>query len=118
MIADGLGLVIGGIAPLPPGGHLSSHASPAGPGHADQADHCVSLYPSSGVQRHTNTGVVTTVAPDTGSLALERRGLLPYTSLAVAWPGYFRPDPRHDLVRLILGDLDELVLQVATLSGD
>ncbi len=36
---------------------------------------------------------------------------------AVACAGYFGPDPRHDLVRLVLGDLDELVLQVAALSG-
>ena len=67
VIAGGLGLIEGSLR-CHLAGHLSSHASPAGPGHADQADNCVSLYPSSGVQRHTITGVVKAVAPDTGSL--------------------------------------------------
>ena len=35
---------------------------------------------------------------------------------AVACTGYFGPDPRHDLVRLVLCDLYELVLQVAALG--
>ena len=42
MIADGLGLVVAGSLRYHLAGHLSSHASPAGPGHADQVDHCVS----------------------------------------------------------------------------
>jgi hypothetical protein len=32
--------------------------------------------------------------------------------------GYPGPDPRDDLVRLVLGDLDEVVLQIATFGGN
>ena len=38
--------------------------------------------------------------------------------LKIVCARYLGTDPRDDLVRLVLGDLDELVLQVATLSGD
>jgi MFS family permease len=31
---------------------------------------------------------------------------------------HLRPNPRHDLVCLVFGDLDELVLQVAAFGGD
>ena len=46
VIAGGPGLMIEGSLRCQLAGHLSSHASPAGPGHAGRADHCVSLYPS------------------------------------------------------------------------
>jgi len=33
-------------------------------------------------------------------------------------PGDPGPDPRNDLVRLILGNLNEVVLQIATFGGN
>ncbi len=40
------------------------------------------------------------------------------SKLAVARAGHCGPDPFYDLVGFVLGDLDELVLEVAALGGD
>src|SRR2546425_5085612 len=40
------------------------------------------------------------------------------TAVAVVPTGHCGPDPFHDLVGFVLGDLDELVLQVAAFGGN
>jgi hypothetical protein len=39
------------------------------------------------------------------------------TAVGVAFAGYFGPDPFHDLVGFVLGDLDEPVFQVGALGA-
>src|ERR1700728_4111301 len=51
-------------------------------------------------------------------VALARFTLGGAARLAVAGVGDPGPDPCHDLVRLVLGDLDELVEQIAALGRD
>jgi hypothetical protein len=48
--------------------------------------------------------------------AIQARPQCPPSKIVRA--GYLGADPRDDLVRFILGDLNELVLQIATLSRD
>jgi hypothetical protein len=41
---------------------------------------------------------------------------LPDAALVAAGTGHFGPDALHDLVRLVLSDLDEVVIEITTLS--
>jgi len=40
------------------------------------------------------------------------------TAVTVTRAGHLGPDPFHDLIGFVLGDLDELIYQIATLGRD